>query len=479
MTKRILLPLLLAVCCTALAAQDATAPGAIGVRYSAPNYLLPITDDFNGDDFGSGLEIEYARRITEHLNVSFPFRINSAQRRTNLFPNRPDLRDREFVGVSGDILFHLVPFSRQTAINPSLFVGLSALTDDFEAFEPFVPLGAQLNIRLGNQVYFSPRVSYRASLDRFRDDYVHAALGIQLFLSTPEPKVPPVVDTDGDGILDPVDRCPTVPGTVAAFGCPDRDEDGIADADDKCPDVAGLSLFAGCPDTDGDNIADPDDDCPEVPGIPEKNGCPVEDRDKDGIEDANDKCPDVAGTVAMMGCPDSDGDGVADPDDDCPNAAGPAGNNGCPDTDGDGVLDKDDRCPNEAGPAGNLGCPEITVEDQKTIEFAIQNVNFSTGKAILTPDDRVVLDKIVDIMQRYPAYNLAIGGHTDSVGSAESNQALSERRAQATYDYILSKGINARRMTSRGFGEEFPIATNINAAGREQNRRVEFDLTVQ
>jgi outer membrane protein OmpA-like peptidoglycan-associated protein len=82
----------------------------------------------------------------------------------------------------------------------------------------------------------------------------------------------------------------------------------------------------------------------------------------------------------------------------------------------------------------------------------------------------------VEILQRYPDYKMRISGHTDSVGSAASNQELSERRAKACYDYLVAKGIDPERLSYEGFGESQPIADNRYREGREQNRRVEFDI---
>jgi outer membrane protein OmpA-like peptidoglycan-associated protein len=94
--------------------------------------------------------------------------------------------------------------------------------------------------------------------------------------------IPPVRDTDGDGLMDPVDKCPTEPEDKDGFededGCPDpdNDKDGLLDAEDKCPNEAGPKENAGCPDTDkdGDGVVDRLDKCPEIPGDKDNDGCP-------------------------------------------------------------------------------------------------------------------------------------------------------------------------------------------------------------
>jgi len=267
-------------------------------------------------------------------------------------------------------------------------------------------------------------------------------------------------------------------GLSIRFGGKDTDGDGVYDKDDACPDVPGLEEFNGCPDSDSDGIEDAKDDCPNEAGLAEFNGCP--DSDSDGVADKSDDCPTVAGLKALKGCPDADGDGVADKDDQCPNEKGPSANKGCPwpDTDGDGVLDKDDKCPNEAGTVANNGCPEVkpTPEVVKALNTYARSILFDTGKASFKEETDAVLQAMVVIFKEYPRADFAIEGHTDSVGSKSTNQALSSRRANAVRDYLIANGINADRLTANGFGEDNPIATNKTRAGRSENRRVEVKL---
>lgn len=149
------------------------------------------------------------------------------------------------------------------------------------------------------------------------------------------------------------------------------------------------------------------------------------------------------------------------------------------DTDGDGITDELDVCPNIPGPASNRGCPELTMEDKEKIELAISMVQFETAKSVLLAQSFPVLDNIVDIMKRFPYYNLKISGHTDNVGDDASNLKLSKERAKACFDYLVSKGISGGRMTHDGYGETQPKADNNTDDGRAQNRRVEFELMIQ
>jgi outer membrane protein OmpA-like peptidoglycan-associated protein len=267
-------------------------------------------------------------------------------------------------------------------------------------------------------------------------------------------------------------------GLIIKFGGVDTDGDGVYDKEDACPEVAGLVAFNGCPDSDADGIQDSKDACPNVAGLAALNGCP--DADGDGIADKDDMCPNEKGSSANRGCPDSDGDGVVNKDDKCPNVAGPSQNGGCPwpDTDGDGVLDKDDNCDNEAGPASNNGCPEpvITEAAVKTINMGAKSILFNSGRSSFKAGVAKDLDAIVVIMNEFPKATFAIGGHTDSTGSAKINAKLSQKRADAVVAYFVSKGVDASRLTSKGYGSANAIDSNKTRAGRANNRRVEIKV---
>lgn len=288
-------------------------------------------------------------------------------------------------------------------------------------------------------------------------------------------------DQDGDSIPDKDDACPELFGDIAFKGCPDRDNDSIIDPKDDCPDVAGLEKFNGCPDTDNDGIKDEDDACPEVAGPIENNGCP--DTDGDGLFDFIDNCPLEAGPKENNGCPwpDIDGDGLLDKDDKCPYIAGPIKNDGCPyqDTDNDGVLDKDDKCPNTPGPVANQGCPEIEKEVQEILKTAFDNLEFETGKDIIKQESIPSLGELAEVLNKKPEWKLQIAGHTDNVGNDQSNLILSKKRAEAVKAFMVSKGINADRLTALYFGETQPIADNSTPEGRQKNRRVEMTIVFE
>ncbi len=274
----------------------------------------------------------------------------------------------------------------------------------------------------------------------------------------------------------------------------DRDGDGIRDSKDECPDDPGPVENNGCPykDTDGDGLLDPDDACPEIPGPIENKGCPYADTDGDGVVDAQDKCPEVPGPVENDGCPyeDTDGDGILDNVDKCPtdpeDKDGFQDEDGCPDVDNDkdGILDNVDKCPNDPetinGVDDDDGCPDegqskVRLTDKK-IEI-LDKVYFDTNKATIRPESFNLLQQVgATLRANRQLIQIQIEGHTDNVGSDTYNQTLSQERAASVRQFLIDYGIEANRLRAIGFGETTPIAPNSSKAGRDQNRRVEFNI---
>jgi OmpA-OmpF porin, OOP family len=269
----------------------------------------------------------------------------------------------------------------------------------------------------------------------------------------------------------------------------DRDGDGVADLDDACPDVPGPAENKGCPivkDTDGDGIPDDIDRCPLDPedrdGFQDEDGCPDPDNDGDGIVDRLDACPNDAGPLENQGCPilDRDGDGVPDTEDKCPDVPGPKENAGCPDTDrdNDGIPDRLDKCPDKFGPPPD-GCPKLyTLLEVKKEKIEIkQQVHFTNAKFRVLPDSFKLLDQVSQVLKDFPKMRVSIEGHTDNVGGEAANMRLSQRRAEAVQDYLVSRGISPSRLQAIGYGPTKPIASNKTAKGKAQNRRTEFRIT--
>jgi flagellar motor protein MotB len=107
-------------------------------------------------------------------------------------------------------------------------------------------------------------------------------------------------------------------------------------------------------------------------------------------------------------------------------------------------------------------------------DTVVRPINFDFDKAIIKPESYQTLDELVDLMLTWPNLKFDIQGHTDNIGSIEYNQSLSDRRAQAVYEALISRGIEERRLRYRGFGMSKPIAPNDTEDGRSRNRRTEF-----
>lgn len=101
-------------------------------------------------------------------------------------------------------------------------------------------------------------------------------------------------------------------------------------------------------------------------------------------------------------------------------------------------------------------------------------INFDTGKATLRPDAKPVVEEIAKLLSQNPALKLSVEGHTDTVGGAKANKKLSEDRARAVVAALVEQGIDAKRLISKGFGQEKPVASNDTDDGRAKNRRVEL-----
>ncbi len=115
-----------------------------------------------------------------------------------------------------------------------------------------------------------------------------------------------------------------------------------------------------------------------------------------------------------------------------------------------------------------------TRDSTRGLIVSMSDVLFDTGKYSLKPGAREKLAKVAGILLAYPGLDIAVGGYTDNVGGDSMNQKLSENRAGSVRDYLVQQGVATNSVTVRGFGNSLAVATNNNAAGRQQNRRVEL-----
>jgi OOP family OmpA-OmpF porin len=406
----------------ALTTGTATAGSDVGSVYVAPQINGLWLDDVRNADDDLGFTLSMGWVLSQNWDAEIS--VLTSKHDT---PNNGETKIQGF-SIGANRVFY-----RDERVNPFLSLGLARLDSAYspgaDVESVALKFGVGLLADIGGNRDEGTNLQLRADLGARRRlssgstfdyaDYV-GGLGLQYsWGGTPQPKAP--VDTDGDGVTDDLDKCPDTPaGTrVDASGCPlplDSDGDGVNDDADKCPNTpAGTPVDA--------------------------SGCEV----------------------------DSDGDGVGDSKDKCPNT--PAGakvnEEGCElDSDGDGIVDSQDKCPDT--PKGDkvdaTGCSFKE-------EIKLPGVVFETNKADLLPESIPILDGAVATLKRYPDLKIEVAGHTDSQSSDAYNLGLSKRRAETVLKYLQDNGVT-NALTSRGYGERQPIASNNTVEGRQQNRRV-------
>ena len=400
------------------------------IRSSSLNQVLSSKRMAKFGQMDPGLAFNYFKGIRKHVDVAMTLGGTFCQ---YPFPNKTFNSDRFL--LEGTASVHLKMTTEKYWVQPYLSLGVGAHKYG-KYYGAFMPLGVGMKVNFWDDFHLFVNSSYRVPVTTETANYhFQHSLGIAARVGkkkepvkiAPPPPPPPPKDTDGDGIIDSLDKCPTVKGLARYEGCP-------------------------IPDTDKDGINDEEDKCPTVPGLARYQGCPIPDTDKDGINDEEDKCPTVPGVARYQGCP-------------------------IPDTDGDGVNDEEDRCPTIPGVRENYGCPIIPDTIRRKVEVAAKNILFITGSAKLVPSSFKGLNEVARIMNQNPGMKLNIAGHTDWVGKDDYNQKLSDSRAASVLNYLVSKGVDASRMKSKGYGETTPIADNKTAAGRTKNRRVELMLS--
>jgi outer membrane protein OmpA-like peptidoglycan-associated protein len=377
---------------------------------------------FNGKRLNPGLSISYLQGITNNIDIAATL---AGSVLSYPVPDKNIPKNIQEGLIDLNAVGHFKLLSDKYILNPFLIAGVGA-SKWKGYFGAYIPLGVGLQVKLVPDVFLMATTQYRVPVTDNVAYHLNHSVGVVAPIKERQAPAPVVV--------------PPPPPPVVT----DRDGDGVLDADDACPDVPGLASLKGCPDSDGDGIADADDKCPTVPGLVKYAGCPIPDTDGDGINDEQDKCPTQKGVARYQGCP-------------------------VPDSDGDGVNDEEDKCKDVPGPADNAGCPKL-----ESYNFKAENVQFLTGSAKLTPNAMKELDNLTKILNDYPKLNINIDGHTDNTGKAESNLALSQKRADAVKAYMVSKGISADRLTATGYGQTQPVADNATAEGRTKNRRVAF-----
>lgn len=254
-------------------------------------------------------------------------------------------------------------------------------------------------------------------------------------------------DSDSDGLTDneEIKTYTTNPNLV------DTDKDGISDGDE-------ITKFSTDPlriDTDFDGITDFEE-------ISETKTDPTKaDTDKDGLKDGDEINKYKTSPLKL----DTDEDNISDGDEVLKYNTDPTKQ----DTDGGTVLDKV-----EIDRGSNPLNPEDDIILDITAPIILDGVTFATGSAELSPESEKMLSRVLNTLNAYPEMKVEIRGFTDNVGNNNSNQKLSQRRANAVRYWILNKGVEPARVVAKGYGEQNPIADNKTEEGRRLNRRIEF-----
>lgn len=252
-----------------------------------------------------------------------------------------------------------------------------------------------------------------------------------------------VLDSDGDGVPDDEDGCPNnTPDEISKGVYDDKGRKTKDDVENRKP-VDPNKDRVGCPiDTDGDTIEDYRDKCPNT-----EERIVLEDQKRRG-----DKCIFLTGSRETLGCDrDSDGDGINDCFDKCPNT--PSAEKS--------TIDKEG-----CGRAKDLAGGEVLL--------LVGDVTFAFNKFDLTPQAQATLNEFAGraLGNLNSFKDLLVSGHTDSVGGDAYNQKLSEKRAKAVANYLISKGVPANKVAAVGKGEKEPVDDNKTKEGRAKNRRV-------
>ncbi|MDO1500605.1 OmpA family protein [Winogradskyella maritima] len=299
--------LLLAFSTNSMYAQTENDPWAISLEVNAVD-VYPVNEDAP-----QGPYFDEFFNLTDHWNIGFPkltvsrylgnnfsIQVGGSYNKISKWGELPGdesvaVDDLTYIGVDGMINYSLTGLFNTTKFDPYIGLGGGYTWIEEGQFNTFSTAGGTDNLvgagtvngTVGIKYWFADAVAvnlqtmYKHSFQDYLTPHAQHSLGIVVQFGGPkednEPEEAEVIDTDGDGIPDETDACPTEAGPASTNGCPDSDGDGVADKDDECPTVAGLQAYDGCPDTDGDGYPDNIDECPTVSGT--ENGCPAKEEE--------------------------------------------------------------------------------------------------------------------------------------------------------------------------------------------------------
>ena len=235
-------------------------------------------------------------------------------------------------------------------------------------------------------------------------------------------------------------------------------------------------------DTDGDGIRDSKDMCPDIPGLKKFKGCPMSQEDMAAKAAADEKARLEAEIAAKKAAEEK---ARLEAEAEKKRVAEAAARKAKEEADAKAAAAAKLKAEEEAklkaaaeAEAKALAAAEAlkvrNAEVSRRFSASLQGLKFNSSQSTFKQESYARMDEAVAVLNEYPDINVLIQGHTDSQGAADANQRLSQKRADAVMNYLVSKGISNSRLSSSGLGEEYPIADNNTSTGRAQNRRVEF-----
>jgi outer membrane protein OmpA-like peptidoglycan-associated protein len=402
------------------------------------------------------------------------------------------------VFIPGDLKLKLAPF-RISGFIPYLFAGagvsyythekqpdtITVSSQDLAetGFVLYVPAGVGFQFKVSDHTSLDLRGSYdyvaspdlTPDPDQDNDAFATALIGLRvnggprnqdtdgdLLLNKDEKKVgtdPKNPDTDADSLTDYDEHVTHKTNPLKA----DTDDDGLMDGNE----VLVQKTDPLNPDTDGDGLTDGHE-------VMDLGTNPLKvDTDGDGLADGAELTQYKTDPLKA----DTDGDGLSDGAEVNQHKTDPKKQ----DTDGGTIADglEVERKSNPLDPSDDMPAtppPQVIIfELNKPV--VLEGINFAFNSAEILPESEKILNPALESLKAHQEIVVEISGHTDSKGSDEYNQSLSERRANAVRNWMMNHGITGSRMAAIGYGEKRPIASNDSEDGRLRNRRIEFTRT--
>jgi outer membrane protein OmpA-like peptidoglycan-associated protein len=440
---------------------------------------------YQGLDYANNYGVPQAKYVTDIIPIDFRLLIHLSE--TDKW--NPYL----FIGAGG-IHYQVKYYDKPNAHdfqNPQYWVS----DEDWAAM---VPAGFGAKWKLSETVLFEAQASltyaFTENLNYYNEDGTmddaYAALSLGLTFQSDRGNS----DDDKDSLIQKEEK---LLGTDPKN--PDTDADGLKDGEE----VNKLKTDPLKADTDADGLNDGDEvlkyktdplkSDTEVDGVNDKDELmqyktdPLKaDTDADGLKDGEELMKYKTDPLKA----DTDADGLKDGEEVTKYMSDPTK----VDTDGDGLKDGEEVTTLKTNPikrdtdGGTVddgvevkrGTDPLKADDDVVkvgVPIILQGLTFATGKADITPEGEKVLDPVLRTLNTYPEIEVEISGHTDNVGKKASNVKLSQKRADSVRSWLISKGVDPKRLTAKGYGPDKPIVPNDTPENKRLNRRIEFQRT--